>query len=112
MGLTPLSWAILGTCTGACLLMMAIGAVVAAKAQTRFEQRLAVLEESAQLTLDPNRVAGALARLERSAAEAAALSARAGAALAKLSAGLKELRIPEVLMALRIAGSTIRAILR
>jgi len=90
--------------------LMAAGALQLVRAHGALERHLeSTLLRQARI-FDTHRLAGAMARIDRDANEAALLSRRAKVAMDDIGRGLAEMRIPEAIRALRLGIAALRAL--
>ena len=103
-------WIIPAAGAALALVAVVVGAVAVARA-SRDLQSAAVRVRANAAILDPEPLRRSIGRLNEDVAEARVLIERGASAVAEIRAGLSALRLREAIVALRLAGLAVRALI-
>lgn len=92
------------------LIAVVVGAVAVARANRELQPVLGRLRAGAAIA-DPQALQRSLGRLNEDVAQGKALVERTASAVAEIRAGLSALRLREAIVALRLAGLAVRALI-
>jgi hypothetical protein len=92
------------------LIAVAVGAASVARANRALQSALARVRANAAI-VDPEPLSRSVGRLNEDVAGARVLVDRAASAFAEIRAGLSTLRLREAMVALRLAGLAVRALI-
>ncbi|MBV8491596.1 MAG: hypothetical protein JO199_13800 [Candidatus Eremiobacteraeota bacterium] len=101
---------LIAACAVVACALAGVGALRVFAAKRRLDERLAVLTKSRLLLVDPQRLTGVAERFRRDGEELPRLAARAALAIERIQRSLRELRLPESMMALKLGVAAVRAL--